>query len=103
MSTPPNTLGASFDVIVEIPELDGHSLLPTTSVELSALDTAVPRLVLGGRVTLHGQHQDLIGSVLVAGFAPPSSPVAVVAAALATKRITFVVVSGVLADLCETG
>lgn len=91
---------SSFDVIIDIPELDGFTLLPSTTIELSALDSAVPRLLLGGRVLLHGQHQDVIGSVLVMDVAPPSSSVAVVAKALATKRITFVVVSGALMDLC---
>jgi hypothetical protein len=93
---------SSFDVVLEIPQLDGFVLRAGTRVELTALDTPTPRLTLGP-VVLHGQHQDVLGTVLAAGRAAPSAPNAVAVHALASKRVVFTVVSGQVSDIADAG
>ena len=84
------------DILLELPELEGATLRPGTSVELSALDSSKPLLTLGSKVTFSGHYEYVFGTAVAVGSSA-SSVTAV--AGMASKKIVFQRESGVLSDI----
>lgn len=89
---------SAFDLYLQVPDLDEMELLPGVRVELSALDSAAPRLVVGS-VVFTGKFQDIIGTAVAVCAVDGAAAASVAVAAIAAKCVIFELVSGCVNDI----